>query len=38
MGRPSLIEMEADKIGGWIMAVCVGGRSVLMSEGWINVV
>ena len=37
MGRPSLIELEADKSGGRITAVRVGGRSVLMSEGWINV-
>lgn len=36
MGRPSLIELEADKGGGRITAVRVGGRSVLMSEGWIN--
>jgi trans-2,3-dihydro-3-hydroxyanthranilate isomerase len=37
MGRPSLIELEAVKSGGTITAVRVGGRSVLMSEGWINV-
>ena len=36
MGRPSLIELEADKSGGRITAVRVGGRSVLMSEGWIH--
>jgi trans-2,3-dihydro-3-hydroxyanthranilate isomerase len=36
MGRPSLIELEADRSGGRITAVRVGGRSVLMSEGWIN--
>ncbi len=36
MGRPSLIELEADKSGGGITAVRVGGRSVLMSEGWIH--
>lgn len=36
MGRPSLMELEADKGGGRITAVRVGGRSVLMSEGWIN--
>ena len=37
MGRPSLIELEADRSDGAITAVRVGGRSVLMSEGWINV-
>lgn len=37
MGRPSLIELEADRSGGRTTAVRVGGRSVLMSEGWINV-
>jgi trans-2,3-dihydro-3-hydroxyanthranilate isomerase len=37
MGRPSLIELEAVKSGGRITAVRVGGRSVPMSEGWINV-
>jgi trans-2,3-dihydro-3-hydroxyanthranilate isomerase len=36
MGRPSLIELEADAAGGRITAVRVGGRSVLMSEGWIG--
>ena len=36
MGRPSLIELEAVKSGGRVTAVRVGGRSVLMSEGWIN--
>ncbi|HEV8647137.1 MAG TPA: PhzF family phenazine biosynthesis protein, partial [Burkholderiales bacterium] len=36
MGRPSLIELEADRSGVRITAVRVGGRSVLMSEGWIN--
>jgi len=36
MGRPSLLELEAVKSGGRITAVRVGGRSVLMSEGWIN--
>jgi len=37
MGRPSLIELEADAAGGRVTAVRVGGRSVLMSEGWIDV-
>jgi trans-2,3-dihydro-3-hydroxyanthranilate isomerase len=33
MGRPSLLEVEADKSGGRITAVRVGGRSVLVSRG-----
>lgn len=32
MGRPSLMEVEADKINGNITAVRVGGAAVLMSE------
>jgi trans-2,3-dihydro-3-hydroxyanthranilate isomerase len=36
MGRPSLIELEADVTGGRITAVRVGGSSVLMSDGWID--
>jgi trans-2,3-dihydro-3-hydroxyanthranilate isomerase len=36
MGRPSRIELEADAAGGRLAAVRVGGRSVLMSEGWID--
>ena len=37
MGRPSRIELEADIAGGRINAVRVGGSSVLISEGWLNV-
>jgi trans-2,3-dihydro-3-hydroxyanthranilate isomerase len=33
MGRPSRIEVEADKAGGRVTGVRVGGRSVLVSEG-----
>jgi trans-2,3-dihydro-3-hydroxyanthranilate isomerase len=33
MGRPSVIEIEADKTGGRITAVRVGGSSVLMGQG-----
>jgi trans-2,3-dihydro-3-hydroxyanthranilate isomerase len=33
MGRPSLLEVEADKSGGAITAVRVGGNSVLVSRG-----
>ena len=31
--RPSIIEVEADKAGGEIVAVRVGGSAVMMSEG-----
>jgi len=37
MGRPSLLEMEVDKAGGAIVGVRVGGRSVLVSEGTMEV-
>ena len=37
MGRPSRIELEADSAGGRLAAVRVGGNSVLISEGWLNV-
>jgi trans-2,3-dihydro-3-hydroxyanthranilate isomerase len=33
MGRPSLLELEADKRDGAITAIRVGGRSVLVSRG-----
>jgi trans-2,3-dihydro-3-hydroxyanthranilate isomerase len=33
MGRPSIIEIEADKSGGAITGVRVGGRTVLVSKG-----
>ena len=33
MGRPSVIELEADKSGGVVTAVRVGGSSVLIGEG-----
>ena len=33
MGRPSIIEIEADKAGGAITAVRVGGKTVLVSKG-----
>jgi trans-2,3-dihydro-3-hydroxyanthranilate isomerase len=33
MGRPSILEIEADKRGGEITAVRVGGRTVLVSRG-----
>ena len=36
MGRPSLIELEADIAGGRISAVRVRGSSVLVSDGWID--
>lgn len=36
MGRPSLIELEADIAGGKVTAVRVGGSSLRISEGWIS--
>ena len=33
MGRPSIIEVEADKLAGKITEIRVGGASVLVSEG-----
>jgi trans-2,3-dihydro-3-hydroxyanthranilate isomerase len=33
MGRPSLLEVEADKAGGEITGVRVGGHSVMVSKG-----
>ena len=37
MGRPSRLEVEADKRAGTVTAVRVGGRSVLVCEGTIEV-
>jgi trans-2,3-dihydro-3-hydroxyanthranilate isomerase len=37
MGRPSILHLEADKRDGRITAVRVGGSSVLMSEGWMEI-
>ena len=37
IGRPSIIEIEADKADGEIVAVRVGGSAVLMSEGLMQV-
>ncbi len=37
MGRPSILAIEADKSGGEVTAVRVGGASVLVSEGTIAV-
>jgi trans-2,3-dihydro-3-hydroxyanthranilate isomerase len=37
MGRPSLLHLEADKRDGAVTAVRVGGSSVLMSEGWMEI-
>lgn len=37
MGRPSRLEVEADKHGGAVTAVRVGGSSVLVCEGTIEV-
>ncbi|MBI3792418.1 MAG: PhzF family phenazine biosynthesis protein [Gemmatimonadetes bacterium] len=37
MGRPSQLHVEADKVGGAITAIRVGGSSVLMAEGTLKV-
>ena len=37
MGRPSILDVEADRAGGRVTAVRVGGASVLVSEGTIEV-
>lgn len=37
MGRPSLLELEIDLIGGSVSAVRVGGASVLISSGMLHV-
>ena len=37
MGRPSLLEATATKRGGEVAALCIGGRSVLVCEGEIEV-
>lgn len=37
MGRPSTIEIEADKAGGEVVAVRVGGGAVMMSEGMMEI-
>ncbi len=36
MGRPSLLHVEVDKAGGGITAVRVGGASVLVCEGFMD--
>jgi trans-2,3-dihydro-3-hydroxyanthranilate isomerase len=37
MGRPSILEIEADKRAGAITAVRVGGAVVLVSEGRLTI-
>lgn len=37
MGRPSILRVEADKVGGAIAAVRVGGNCVLVSQGEMEV-
>lgn len=37
MGRPSILEVEADKAAGRIAAIRVGGASVMVSEGVMEV-
>ncbi len=37
MGRPSTLEARTEKRGGAVEAIRIGGASVLVSEGWIEV-
>jgi trans-2,3-dihydro-3-hydroxyanthranilate isomerase len=37
MGRPSILETEIDKRDGEITDIRVGGRAVLVSEGWMEI-
>jgi trans-2,3-dihydro-3-hydroxyanthranilate isomerase len=37
MGRPSLLEARAIKRGGEVQTMRIGGRSVLVCDGWIDV-
>ena len=37
MGRPSILEIEADKVAGQVTAIRVGGASVLVAEGALRV-
>jgi trans-2,3-dihydro-3-hydroxyanthranilate isomerase len=37
MGRPSRLEVEAERVGGLLKNVRVGGRSVMMTEGTFDV-
>ncbi|MDJ0942387.1 MAG: PhzF family phenazine biosynthesis isomerase [Kiloniellales bacterium] len=37
MGRPSLIKLEADMEQGKVIAIRVGGASVLVGEAWIEI-
>jgi trans-2,3-dihydro-3-hydroxyanthranilate isomerase len=36
MGRPSILEVEADKQNGKVTATRVGGKTVLVCEGTMN--
>ena len=36
MGRPSILEAEADKTDGMVVRTRVGGSTVLMTEGVFN--
>jgi trans-2,3-dihydro-3-hydroxyanthranilate isomerase len=37
MGRPSVLEARTEKHGGEVVGVWIGGTSVMVSEGWIEV-
>lgn len=37
MGRPSILEARAEKRDGEVVGSWIGGASMLVSEGWIEV-
>jgi trans-2,3-dihydro-3-hydroxyanthranilate isomerase len=37
MGRPSVLEARAEKKAGEVIEVRIGGESVMVAEGWIEV-
>lgn len=37
MGRPSTLRLEADKAGGRVTAIRVGGSAVAVGEGWMEI-
>jgi len=37
MGRPSVLEARTEKRDGTVVNVWIGGESVMVAEGWIEV-
>lgn len=37
MGRPSVLEARAEKHGGAVSGVWIGGESVMFAEGWLSI-